>query len=179
MDIMFDLETWGTRPCSAIRSIGAVAFELDGPDREWTTFYRNVEDHSCWLAGLRIEPATVDWWKQQKAETQALMNTDKRPLVDVVQDFHRWFVDQSGLCIWCQGAGFDEPIWMTCSKVVGHVPPWKFWNVRDTRTIYHLSGLDPRSITREGPAHGALHDALYQVKCVREARRRLNGDTKR
>ncbi len=58
--LMLDLETWGTAPGSALRSIGAVFFDLDGKTGE--TFYRNIDKQSCLDAGLKIDPATVSWW---------------------------------------------------------------------------------------------------------------------
>ena len=47
--------------------------------------------------------------------------------------------------------------------------------VRDTRTAYDLARLDPKTIPREGTHHSALDDAHHQVRCVREAVRRIEG----
>ena len=48
---MLDLETWGTKPGSAIRSIGAALFTLDG--NIGGTFYCNVDEQSCLDIGDR------------------------------------------------------------------------------------------------------------------------------
>lgn len=57
---MLDLETFGTKPGSVIRSIGAVMFDLDG--RTGPEFYRNIDEESCVKAGLTYDPSTVSWW---------------------------------------------------------------------------------------------------------------------
>ena len=59
------------------------------------------------------------------------------------------------------------------ARAVGKEAPWKFWDARDTRTVYGLAGFDPRSVPKSGVAHHALDDALYQVTCVQRALVRL------
>ena len=68
MSVMIDLETWGTSPGSAIRSIGAVIFsersqeEYAVGEDPASTFYRNVDDSTS--LGVR-SPSPVQWWSQQ------------------------------------------------------------------------------------------------------------------
>ena len=59
MHIMIDLETMGTRADAPIVSIGAVAFDAKGIDRE---FYCTVSLHSAVRSGAVIDPSTVMWW---------------------------------------------------------------------------------------------------------------------
>jgi inhibitor of KinA sporulation pathway (predicted exonuclease) len=173
---MLDLETFGTTPGSAIRSIGAATFSMDGGVGE--TFYRNIRDRSCWLAGLTVDMATYKWWQNQSEEARAAFNDDPRDLLEVVTDFHTWISQNVVKHIWCQGAGFDEPIWTAAAKAVGKSVPWKFWDVRCTRTIYHLSGINQHEIKREGTHHSALDDALHQIKCVQLAAKALREKNK-
>jgi hypothetical protein len=64
--VMLDLETWGTSPGSALRSVGAVTFSPYGePGFTEAAFYANIDRHSCVLAGMTIDPAIVDWWSRQ------------------------------------------------------------------------------------------------------------------
>lgn len=186
-DIMLDLETWGTRPGCALRSIGACVFKRDGdgtepikrvaPDLrivEGTmadlTFYRNISRASCEAAGLVVDPDTEAWWaKQSQAAADALVD-DQGDLTEVVGEFHNWFRAVGGEYLWCQGANFDEPIWVVVALAAGRSRvPWKFFNVRDTRTVYDLCGFDPRSQERSGEHHTALGDAQHQAKCVQRA----------
>ena len=54
-DVMLDLETWGTMPGSALRSIGAITFDPYGNDGfVEASFYRNIDHVSCERAGLKV-----------------------------------------------------------------------------------------------------------------------------
>lgn len=171
-DAMIDLETFGTKPGCAIRSIGAVQFDPHtGEIGE--TFYRNVEDRSCWLAGLRLEPATARWWDGQSADAKKAFEIDQTPLREVVGDFNTWYLRLRIERVWCHGAGFDAPIYETCARVAGESAPWKYPNIRCTRTTYALAGVSLNDVPREGVAHNALADARHQVKVLHLAFRRL------
>ena len=171
-DVMLDLETWGTRPGSALRSIGAVQFDA-ATDATGRTFYRNIEKESCLDAGLSIDPHTLEWWERQSPESLAALNTDPTPLATVVAQFEEWWRAGAARYVWCQGGNFDEPLWAAACVAVKWAPPWKYWDARCTRTIYHAARFDPRSLSRQGMHHNALDDALFQVQCVQESVRRL------
>jgi hypothetical protein len=166
--LMLDLETWGTAPGSALRSIGAVFFDLDGKTGE--TFYRNIDKASCLDAGLTIDPSTVSWWSRQSAAAQRALEVDQMPLRNVVFDFHSWAAKAGRIRVWSQGAAFDTVLWDFAARAAGYPSvPWKFWDTRDTRTVYDLFGFDARDLPRDGTYHNALDDAVYQVKCVAAA----------
>jgi len=184
MHCMMDLETLGTTPGCAVLSIGAVAFDPQGEPRRWecaATFYRNIDRFSCEEFGLSADPDTMEWWGRQSEAARSALLHDAQPLHGVVGDFHDWFKDLGLTHLWCNGANFDEPIWRAATKAVrGHFPfaisytvPWKYWNVRDTRTIWDVAGIDARRVPRDGPAHDALADARHQARCVQLAYRVL------
>ena len=169
--IMMDLETYGTAPGSVLRSIGAVVFELER-EEVGAEFYRNIDKVSCLNIGLGVDAATEAWWALQDRAVEAGLLIDPRSIVDVIAEFHTWFVEAGGTHVWCQGANFDEPLWGAAVRAFGRgmvKVPWKFWNVRDTRTVYELAGFDPRSVVRVGAAHNALDDAKFQALCVQKA----------
>lgn len=168
MDVMLDLETWGTAPGCAIRSVGAVAFSTLTSDVSVNTYYANVDDDSCVAAGLTIDPSTAIWWGQQSAAAKEKLVPNKRSLLAVTVEFHAWFVKLEIEHVWCQGATFDVPIWEAACRAVGvRKTPWRFDRVRDTRTLYALVRRDPREdVQRLGEHHDALQDAIYQARCV-------------
>lgn len=166
-DVMFDLETFGKAPGCALRSVGAVFFDTRG--NFGAEYYRNIDKQSCLDAGLKIDPETEAWWSSQGKEAQERLLVNPRPLREVVLEFANWFLAKGGERIWCQGATFDAPVWEAASTAVGAKLPWKFWNVRDTRTLYDLYNFDPRSVKREGTHHNALDDAKHQAICVQKA----------
>lgn len=173
--VMLDLETWGTSPGSALRSIGAVTFSPYGheyfPER---TFYANIDRGSCEAVGLKVDPKTVEWWSQQSREAADALAKEQRVLHDAVMAFNEWWRDVDGTYVWSNGANFDEVLWRSACQAVGRDVPWKYWNVRDTRTCWHLARLNPKTIPRAGIAHDALADARHQALCVTKAYAALN-----
>jgi len=98
-----------------------------------------------------------------------------RPIYEVILDFARWYAKGDFTCVWAQGATFDPILWEAACTAVGDPVPWKFFNVRDTRTLYDLASFDHRSVKREGIAHHALDDCRHQIECCRRAHQLLLG----
>jgi hypothetical protein len=164
--VMLDLETLGTRPGSVILSIGAVFFDLDGKTGE--TFYRNIDPQTCLDVGLTVDPQTKAWWMRQSDAARDALKIDRKSLAEVARDFASFF-RAGGEFVWAQGATFDPPLWEAAGLAVGRSAPWRFWNARDTRTVYDICGFDYKSMPREGVFHNALDDCLTQVKAVAAA----------
>lgn len=167
---MLDLETFGTKPGVVIRSLGAVEFELDGTTGK--SVYANVDQASCEAVGLTVDPATVKWWAQQSKAAQNALLVDPKPLKDVVLSFGQWFAARGAVCVWSHGAAFDTTIYEAACTALGISTPWRFFNVRDTRTVFDLFDFDLRDVYRDGTYHNALDDAVYQVKCLTLALRK-------
>jgi hypothetical protein len=167
---MMDLETWGTRPGAALRSIGAVVFSLDGaaPEKE-QTFYRNIDLESQTKVGLTVEQNTRDWWGRQGDAAVRSLLVNQRPFMEVLYDFNKWWREQRAARLWCQGASFDAVLWEAASLAAQVRVPWMYYNVMDTRTLYHIAKLDARTVKRDGTSHHALDDARHQVVCCRQA----------
>jgi hypothetical protein len=172
---MFDLETWGTRPGCAIRSVGAVMFDPYS-DEMGAEFYCNVSDESCVMAGLFVQDETAEWWEKQSQEAQDALAMDQQGIYVVVQMFHQWFRKNHGVFLWAQGSNFDEVIWSAIAHKLGQRPPWKFFDVRDTRTAYDLANFNHYSVKRSGTYHNALDDAKHQAICVSRAYAKVHGE---
>ena len=169
--LMFDLETFGTKPGSVLRSIGAVEFDPE-TGRTGKEFYANIDKQSCLAVGLVVDPTTEKWWAQQSQAAQDALLENCRPIAEVASEFHTFFRANGNEMIWCQGADFDSVLWEAAVAAVWpskSFTPWRFYNVRDTRTVYDIAGFDPRSVSRAGTYHNALDDSHYQVRCVSEA----------
>ena len=164
MHVMGDLETWGTHPGCAVRSIGAVVFDpvTGGLMQE---FYANITDASCLAWGLVKEPDTVKWWADQGEEAQAALLVDQRPLHAVLTDFSSWWEHAQGEQFYGMGANFDPPILEAAYVACDLEIPWKFWNVRCARTILAMGNRRPERVGRE-IAHHSLHDSKAQARAV-------------
>lgn len=178
MHVMLDLETWGTTPGSAIRSIGAIAFELDGGAIHKTTFYNNIEDASCEAAGLTQDPLTVAWWARQNTDAQQLLAQNQIPIAEALSKFFEWFQFVDGKQVWAQGANFDPVLMEAAFRATSVTCPWMFWNMRDTRTVYDIADFKYHEVKREGVEHYALDDCRHQVKLLRIALEKMQGGGK-
>jgi len=165
---MIDTETWGIRPGSALRSIGAVTFHPLTGDIS-SRFYRNISRESCERAGLEIDPETEKWWEDQSAEARAALEPDQVSLASALSDFLKWWETNKAKFFWSHGANFDEVLVRCAINAVGLDVPWDFWNVRCSRTVLALNNRKPR---RENTTHHhALDDAIAQAVAVAAALR--------
>ena len=163
---MTDLETWGTRPGSALRSLGAVGFD-PRTGKTGAQFYRNISRESCERVGLLVDSETEKWWEDQSAEARAALEPDQRPLPSVLSDFCQWWDANKFQFFWSHGANFDEVLLRCAFDAVGLDTPWAFWNVRCSRTVLALNNRKPR---REGLLHhNALDDSIAQATAVAAA----------
>lgn len=173
--IMIDLETIGTRPGSAILTIGAVRFDpatngLSGRDPlslpTETAFYRRVDRESCTFLGLSEDWDTLSWWSRQApvARREAFDAAPRHDIAEVMAEFARWCGRDP--FPWSHGASFDVVLCEAVFERLGIRTPWKFWNVRDTRTLYAFTGIGP---ARDRNHHHALYDAAAQAEAVQRA----------
>lgn len=178
--VMLDLETWGTAPGCALRSIGACAFDPDAgygclSDDPHDIFYANIDRASCEAEGLVIDPDTVLWWSQQSSEAQAALLTEPQPLRTVIAEFKIWWFKRGARFLWSNGPSFDEVLFRVACEKVSVRPPWHYRDVRDTRTIWDAAAINPENIQRTGTKHTALTDARHQALCVMRAYDVLRG----
>lgn len=175
--VMMDLETWGTRPGSAIRSIGACAFDMRGHVAEaHPIFYYNIDDASCLDAGLVQDEDTVRWWSQQSDAAQRILTKTPVVLQTVAYQFAAWLHQLGGsrVKLWAHGASFDPVLWQAACTAVNAEFPVPFWNFRDTRTVYDMAAINLKS--HRTPAmvhHYALDDCIAQSNAVAAGLRQL------
>ena len=182
--VMVDLETCGVVPGSVILTIGAVLFDpwagdLSAPELNPLTmaddrvFYRRVDLDSCLDLDMTRDPDTMKWWSEQDADTrfEAFAADPRIKLREALLQLCMWFKGIDASKIWSHGRSFDVAmVEDACRRVELHIP-WKFWNIRDTRTLYDFTGVSPH---RQANHHHALWDALHQAEAVQRAYRTRN-----
>lgn len=166
--IMLDIETLGTRPGAVILSAAFVRFS----DLASCTATLSVPDQI--QTGMEIDSDTHAWWGTQSPEAWAAATQNARPAVAVAEYFAAWlaWAAPTDRLVWCHGASFDAPLLGELYRRLGMPCPWSFRDVRDTRTLYDLAGVDVRKYG-EGVSHVALSDALAQTKAAIDALRIL------
>lgn len=159
-EVMFDIETLGTTPGCAVLSIGACTAETD--------FYVEIGIESLLLAGLRIEPATLEWWLRQPGSCRRDGTDHRLPLDEALTAFAD-FLPRDAL-LWCKGPAFDAAILEAAYRSVGILVPWSYRNLRDLRTA--LAMLPPvPDLPRNDRLHDALSDARHQWLHLQAARK--------
>jgi DNA polymerase III epsilon subunit-like protein len=165
---MIDIETLGIEPGSAILSIGAVRFDLDGLGEEFSCI---VDLESCQEAGLEIDANTLEWWLSQDSEVQHIL-TGGIELKDALEQLSQFYGDCTE--VWANSPAFDCSHLEKAYDAVGIVKPWTYSEKRDVRTVVNLD-IAPE-MEQEGNEHDALDDARYQAKQVIKTLHRVNDD---
>ena len=170
---MIDLETLDVAPTATILTIGAVKFDPNGDEinnPSCDKFYVKVDIDSCDELGLTVSQSTLDWWAQQSAEAQeaAFDPSGRVHIKDAIDQLYKfcWGANR----VWSHGSAFDIVILEHVFNKIQKAVPWKFWEVRDTRTLFDL-GIDPK----RPPVlkHHALEDAWNQAVGVQNVYRSL------
>ena len=165
MHLMIDLETLATTPNAAVLTIGACKFDPLGTDVD-STFYERIKIESQEDYSRVINEDTLQWWSQQDKQIQedAFGEGDDRiDLKDAMKKLYKFGLGTSN--VWSHGSIFDVVIIEDICRSLQQAVTWKFWEVRDTRTLFDLAKVEVRI---EGK-HNALTDAVAQAKAVQQA----------
>lgn len=160
--VSIDLETLGTTPECRILSIGYAIFTLESG-----VIYLSDEirlNHELQLTRT-IDPLTVDWWSKQSDAAKSMSFSGESPLEYGLKQLRTAI--NSDMKVWGNGATFDISI---LEHAYGYKAPWKFYNVRDMRTIIDLAesltGFDKTKMPFIGVRHSARFDSEHQAKLI-------------
>ena len=173
---MIDLETLGTEPGCTVLSIGAAKFDPNvllgnlGEDVGETVsshFQVNIDRSSSADFGLKEDFNTIKWWGN-KPDAWEMATRDPVPLDMAVTDFLGWWQREGLRFPWSHGASFDIPLMEHLIRTAGKHVPWKFWDVRDTRTMFSFDPGVIKEARETGVHHKALDDAIAQAVAVQK-----------
>jgi hypothetical protein len=167
--LMVDLETLATTPDAAILTLGAVLFDPYS-SRIYDKMYMRVDLDSTTALGMKIDDNTIEWWSKQSAAAQeeAFSEDNRFSIQEVIEKFHKFAWNSEAF--WSHGSIFDINILDTYYRALNKAPPWNFWQIRDTRTVFDL-GFDPE--LPKVTAHNALEDANAQAIGVQTVMRKI------
>ena len=167
MHLMIDLETLATTPEATVLTIGACKFDPHGNTIDETLYMRVDIDSQ----DRDIDPNTLEWWSKQDKQIQeeAFSDGDRIPLQQAMKQLYSFGFGTTN--VWSHGSIFDIVIIENICRKIQQAVTWKFWEVRDTRTLFDLADV---SVFVEGK-HNALNDALAQAKAVQQSYKKLYG----
>ena len=161
-DCMIDIETIGTGPDACILTIAMQTF--DPFARGWYDrhYYARIDPAS--QPDRNIEQGTLDWWATQPPESreEAFADKGRIPLQQALEEMHPiiWNSD----LFWANGPTFDMNIIEHAYKSYGMPLPWKYYRVRDARTVYSLYPDLPKPPV----SHHALEDCRRQIVLLQQ-----------
>ena len=166
---MIDLETLATTPDAAILTIGACLFDPRGADIH-KTFYARIQLETQEKYNRVINEDTLAWWSKQDKQIQEDAFGEGEDRIDLKDAMKKLYTFGLGTTnVWSHGAIFDVVIVENICQSFQQAVTWKFWEVRDTRTLFDLANI---SVRIEGK-HNALTDAVAQAKAVQQAYAKL------
>ena len=179
MNIMVDIETFGTTEDSVILQIGAIPFgenlEYDtqffvdiSVSEQIRTYKRIVDSETlCWWLDAVSPQARVSVLERNQHETnvESLYNT-----LELFNEFVGLLFDDNNTenFIWANPPSFDLAIIKHAMRQCGITPAWKHYQERDVRTLHHINKMLGFGITKKsiGVKHNAIDDAKTQAVYV-------------
>jgi len=171
VDLMLDLETFGTNINAVIVQIGACYFDrYTGEIGE--TFLENIDAETSVKEGFEMDASTVYWWmSQNKDAIESVIKEPRNPVKKVIKAFNNFA--SRAVSIWSH-ATFDFVILMNHFRTLDIKPKFHYRTARDLRTLVDLADIKYKNQAREGIHHNALDDCIFQVeyavKCFNKLR---------
>ena len=164
---MIDLEGLATGPDTCILTIAAQAFDPFGYGHYEQSYYARITLES--QPDRAIDQGTIDWWATQPAVVRdEAFNEEGRIPLDQALDELGKLIWHSKL-IWAQGPTYDMNILEHAYKSYRKPLPWKYYMVRDSRTVFSLWPDQPIPPT----SHHALEDCRRQIGMLQNTLRHL------
>ena len=165
---MIDLEGLATGPDTTILTIAAQAFDPFGEGYYDQHYYARVTLES--QENRVIDDGTIAWWATQPehAREEAFGEQDRIPLDQALDELGKLIWHSK--MIWSQGPTYDMNILEHAYKSYGKALPWKYYQVRDSRTVFSLWPELPKPPT----SHHALEDCRRQIGMLQTTLKYLN-----
>lgn len=174
-----DIETDGDRETATILSIALVAdFVTETRVQQFAEEY--LIDH---YYAEKQDKATLNWWHQPK-QIQTYLDLKERrekegvSLADALQRIALTVAQSTAtkaitegcrpdhvhqrMEFWCKGTDFDIAILEREATRAGVGVPWKYWQVRDLRTLMKRLPYVSLPVPSDHVPHSALSDAVHQ-----------------
>lgn len=167
-DLMIDLEGLATGPDATILTIAAQVFDPFGDGWYDQQYYCRVTLES--QEDRKIEQGTVDWWATQDPRTrdEAFAEDNRIPLDQALDELGKliWHAKR----VWAQGPTYDMNILEHAYKSYNKPIPWRYYAVRDSRTVFSLYP----NLEKPPTSHHALEDCRRQILMLQDTLKYFN-----
>lgn len=173
-EVMIDLETLSIQNNAVIATIGAIKFnryENNKKIDKMEKIYIKVDHNSCIDLGMHIDKNTIDWWNNQdeKAKEEIFSKEDRIPIKNALGKLSIFL--RGCEYFWANSPNFDCIILENAYKLCNLTIPWKYYMLRDCRTIYDLGKTSLSSICTT--SHNSLEDCYNQILCLKKCIKNL------
>ena len=167
MDIMIDIEGLATGPDATILTIAAQGFDPLGKGYYQDHYYYDRISLES-QPDRAIEQGTIDWWATQKESQVEAFAEDGRVSLDIaLQNLTR--IVNKATRVWMNGPTYDATILEHAYKSYQFALPWKYYMVRDARTVYSLYP----DLEKPAASHHALEDCRRQIELLQKCLQHL------
>lgn len=191
MDLMLDIETFGTKPNAPIIGIGAVIFDraeiqrpIDIPNDHRLELVVDADGQLHATA----DASTIYWWMMQNEDARKkyaghVVKENNQPaplsLFAAMKEYLAFCRIHRPEYVWCNGATFDHVIMQSAFDAIGLKNPFFYSKCLDARTIYKLVPQVTVDCTEYNlTPHSAVSDCLRQVFLLTKILTDLNYDPK-
>ena len=139
--------------------------------KDLETFYVRVTQDSCKKLNMEVNKDTLEWWNLQSEESkyEAFINKDRIQIKDALINLSKFL--KNSKYIWAHSPNFDCIILENAYKLCNLEIPWKFYNLRDTRTLYDLGKVALKN--NDNNKHHSLYDCYNQIATLKKAFKNL------
>ena len=162
-NLMIDLETIGVAPGATILTIAAQSFDPFGIGYYPQHYYARIDLDS--QENRTVDESTLNWWATQPAaaKDEAFGEEGRIPLAQALEELGVLIWQSKHF--WALGPTFDATILENAYKSHKINMPWKYYSVRDSRTVYSLCP----SLNKYPASHHALEDCRRQIDLLHDA----------
>lgn len=167
LDLMIDLETFGTKSNAVVVSISVVVFDMATGDTS-SVFDIGVDIKDQLVNGRFIDKDTIEWWSKQSLQAkESLCEIDSMPTALALNSLNAFitnnFKDLKNVNLWGNGATFDNVIIRSLFSDFNIDFVLPYWCDKDVRTLTYLTGINPKDFEFKGTAHKGIDDCLHQI----------------
>lgn len=173
--LMLDLETLSTEHNAAILSIGITTLVTNSSQRPQSFYVKiNPADVSKPVYGFDISHDTMEWWKNQEAETRDEAFSGSSTVYESLTGLSNWITgvtEGKDFLIFGNGATFDLTILRNAFDTLNIPVPFTQFQEHCYRTIKTMFPVIYAHAEKNHPRtgkHNALEDARWQAKILEE-----------